>query len=63
MWETSGLEMRMGVWPDLHTMRAEAGLYQPGDPNCCPTGGIVRARLAIRSQRFVIVSVDIGTAR
>src|SRR5687767_917407 len=27
-----------GVWPDLHTLRAEAGLYREGDGNCCPTG-------------------------
>ena len=59
----SGLEMRMGVWPDLHTMRAETGLYRAGDANCCPTGGVVRARLAIRSRQLVIESIEIDRGR
>jgi hypothetical protein len=51
-----GLEIRKGVWPDLRTMSAETGLYRPGDANCCPSGGVVRVRLAIRSSQFVIDS-------
>ena len=53
----AGLEMWKGVWPDLRTMRAEAGLYRATDSNCCPTGGTARIRLAIRSRRFVIDSI------
>jgi hypothetical protein len=55
----AGLETRKGAWPEIRTMRAETGLYRPGDANCCPTGGVVRARLAIRSNRFVIESLEI----
>ena len=53
----NGLEIWKGVWPDLGTMRAEAGLYRAGDANCCPTGGIARIQLAIRARRLVLVSV------
>jgi putative endonuclease len=55
----AGLEIWKGVWPDLRTMRAEAGLYRAGDANCCPTGGVARVRLAIRSRQLVIDSVVI----
>lgn len=53
----TGLEIRKGVWPDLETMTAEAGLYRSGDDNASPTGGIVRIRLAIRSKHLVIDSL------
>jgi hypothetical protein len=53
----AGLEIWKGVWPDLRTMRADAGLYRADDANCCPTGGIARIRLAIRSRQLVIDSV------
>jgi len=45
------------------TMQAEAGLYRPDDANCCPTGGIARIRLAIRSRQLVIDSVVIDKAQ
>jgi hypothetical protein len=52
-----GREMRKGVWPDLHTMRAEAMLYNSGDANCCPSAGSALARLSIRDKKFVIDSL------
>ena len=52
-----GLEIRKGIWPDLTTMRAEAGLYRGGDANCCPTGGVARIRLVVRERRFVLDAV------
>jgi hypothetical protein len=55
----AGLGIWKGVWPDLRTMQAEAGLYRADDANCCPTGGIARIRLAIRSRQLVIDSVVI----
>jgi len=55
----AGLQIWKGVWPDLHTMRATAGLYRADDANCCPTGGTARIRLAIRSRQLVIDSVVI----
>jgi len=50
-----------GVWPDLHTMRAEALLYRSNDANCCPSGGVARVRLSIRAKRFVVDSVAVDT--
>ncbi|HEV3139868.1 MAG TPA: hypothetical protein VGY57_05105 [Vicinamibacterales bacterium] len=55
----AGLEIWKGVWPNVHTMRAEAGLYRRSDANCCPTGGRARIQLSIRSRRFVIESLTI----
>jgi hypothetical protein len=54
-----GLAMWKGVWPNLTTMEAIAGLYRRDDANCCPTGGEVRVKLAIRSGQFVIESVAV----
>ena len=59
----AGLEVRQGVWPDLRTMRAEAGLYRVADANCCPTGGTVRLGLVVRARRFVIDSFVIEPVR
>ena len=56
-----GREIWKGVWPNLATLRAESGLWRKGDGNCCPTGGQVRVRLAIRDRRFVIVSAVVDT--
>jgi hypothetical protein len=51
------LEIRGGIWPDLTTLRAETGLYRPGDANCCPSGGVARIRLAVRKRQFVLTAV------
>jgi hypothetical protein len=59
----TGLELRKGVWPDLHTMRVDVDLYRPGDANCCPTGGTARAQLAIRSRRLLIESLVLEKTR
>jgi len=56
-----GRQIWKGLWLNLKTMRAETGLYRRGDANCCPTGGTIRARLAIRDLRFVIASVSVDT--
>ena len=53
------LQIWHGVWPDLRTMTAEAGLFRDGDPNCCPTGGVARVRLVIRGKAFVIDTLEI----
>ena len=55
----AGLEIWKGVWPNLQTMNAVAGLYRSGDANCCPTGGKARIGLAIRSRHLVIESLVI----
>jgi hypothetical protein len=59
----AGRQIWKGMWPDLKTMRVEAGLYRKGDGNCCPTGGTARVRLAIRDTQFVITSAAIDTTR
>jgi pimeloyl-ACP methyl ester carboxylesterase len=56
-----GREIWKGLWPNLKTMRVETGLYRKGDGNCCPSGGTIRARLAIRDMRFVIASTVVDT--
>jgi hypothetical protein len=53
----SGLQIETGVWPNLETMEAEAGLWRPADAHCCPTGGTARVKLSIRSRHFVLDSV------
>ena len=53
----TGREIWKGIWPDLRTMQAEAGLYRRGDADCCPTGGTARIRFSIRSRRFVLDAV------
>jgi hypothetical protein len=53
----AGLEIRGGIWPDLNTLRAEAGLYRRDDPTCCPSGGVARIQLAVREQRFALEAV------
>jgi hypothetical protein len=59
----SDRQMLQGMWPDVRTLRVEVGLYRDGDGNCCPTGGRMKAQLAIRSMRFVVQSVVIERAR
>ena len=58
----AGLQIWKGVWQDLRTMQAEAGLYRQGDANCCPTGGVARIQLAIRDGKFVLESVTFEKA-
>src|SRR5687767_12192493 len=58
-----GVSLWKGVWPDLLTLRAEAGLYREGDGNCCPTGGLARIQLAVRDKRFILESVTIERNR
>ena len=52
-----GVEIRKGVWPDLHTMRAEADLYKEGDANCCSSAGVAKIKLAIHDKKFTLDSV------
>lgn len=54
------VELWKGVWPKLETMTAEVGLYHRSDANCCPTGGRAVAKLALRSRRIVLVSVQVS---
>jgi hypothetical protein len=55
----AGLEIWKGIWPDMQTMTAKAGLYRKGDANCCPTGGEAKITLAIEDNRFVVRSVTV----
>jgi hypothetical protein len=55
----AGLEIWKGIWPDMRSMTAKAGLYRKGDANCCPTGGEAKITLAIENNRFVVRSVTV----
>ncbi len=55
----AGLEIWKGVWIDLETMTAKAGLYRKGDGNCCPTGGEAHVQVAVENDRFEVKSVKI----
>jgi hypothetical protein len=52
-----GLAIWKGIWPDLETMTAEAGLYRKDDGNCCPTGGTAFIKLAVKEDRIILQSV------
>lgn len=54
-----GLSIWKGVWPDIATMTAEAGLYHQDDGNCCPTGGIAEITLSLKNNRFMLKSFKI----
>ena len=51
-----GVEVRTGVWPDVHAMTADAYLYRDGDYNCCPTAGHAHVKLGIQNRKFTIQS-------
>jgi hypothetical protein len=51
-----GLRNWNDFWPDLQAMTARGGLWRPEDAHCCPTGGIVEARIGIEGDRFVLQS-------
>jgi hypothetical protein len=53
-----GLSIWKGIWPDLKTMSAKAGLYREGDANCCPSGGTAFMDLSVEEGRFRLKSVD-----
>jgi hypothetical protein len=53
----SGLGIWKGIWPDLKTMTAKAGLYREHDANCCPSGGTAFIELGIKQNRFVLKSI------
>lgn len=55
----SGFEILKGVEPDVSSMTASAALYQPGDANCCPSGGLVDIHLKVAGNRLAIKSVEI----
>jgi hypothetical protein len=55
----AGTELRKGVWPDLHSMTAQTGLYREGDANCCPSGGTARVSLTLRDAALTLSVVAI----
>jgi hypothetical protein len=50
----------MGVWKgggfDVASLSYEAGVWKEGDANCCPSGGRVRVKLALKNHKLVVVS-------
>lgn len=53
----AGFQVLKGVWPDLRTMKAKAGLWRSGDSNCCPTGGEAHITLTVDGAKFVLQSL------
>lgn len=52
-----------GIWPDLKSMTATVHLYQLGDVNCCPTGGVARVRLGLRGTKLVMEHAKFEVAK
>jgi uncharacterized protein len=49
-----------GVYPDWVKMAAESPLWRDRDGNCCPSGGSVRASLALRGDRIVLTGMRVS---
>jgi hypothetical protein len=54
----SGMRVRKGGGFDIQTLSYEMGVWQEGDANCCPTGGSVHIRFALKDHRLVVVSQE-----
>jgi hypothetical protein len=50
----SGGAIWKGVWVDPSDFKARTSVWLPGDANCCPSGGELRVRLALRGRRLQI---------
>lgn len=57
-----GLRVFEGLWPDLTTMEAKAGLYRPADSQCCPSGGTANVKLKLVGRRLAVESVTLEPA-
>lgn len=57
-----GLTINKGVWPDLKSMSADLYLYKGSDANCCPTGGTLHTKLAIKHGKLTAESVVFNAA-
>lgn len=58
-----GTEIHKGIWPDLSSMTAQVDLALPGDPNCCPSAGMVDIDLELIGVRLSIKGMTVGPAR
>lgn len=58
-----GSEFWKGFWYDLKTLTSHVGVYRKGDANCCPSGGMARAELALSGTRFVLKAVTLEKER
>jgi copper chaperone CopZ len=50
------LSINKGIYPDYKTMTVETSLWKKDDPNCCPTGGKITARLGLKNDKVVVES-------
>jgi hypothetical protein len=51
-----GLGVNKGIYPDYEKMTVETGVWKKDDPNCCPSGGKLSAKLSLKNDRVVIDS-------
>lgn len=52
----AGLEVSRRLSPNLEEMTVESNLWKKSDPNCCPTGGKIRATLDIQREKIILKS-------
>jgi hypothetical protein len=45
--------------PDLENMAAEVPLFNTQDPDCCPTGGVVKVAIGLENSQFVVKNLTI----
>lgn len=54
-----GLFINKGLYPDYAKMALSTDVWKSDDPNCCPSGGKVRAALDIKDDRVVLKSFNL----
>ena len=54
----SGMRLRKGGGFSIQALSYDMGVWQEDDANCCPTGGSVHIRFALKDHRLVVVSQE-----
>lgn len=57
----AGVLVKKMPWPDINTMSAQTVLYQKGDADCCPSGGMANINLILSDGKFSVKSVEVST--
>jgi hypothetical protein len=56
----NGTSARQGSsWPDLETMSAQVNLFEKGDADCCPSGGVASVELGLVNEKFTVKQVKV----
>jgi hypothetical protein len=54
----SGMQLDKGGGFDIQTLTYDTGVWQKGDGGCCPTGGSVHIKFAIKDHKLIVVSQE-----